>query len=382
MGELKFPFPQGLTFDDVLLLPGFSDFRRSDIDLSANLTKKIRLDLPLISAPMDTVTEAKLAIELARLGGIGIIHRNFSIARQVAEVAKVKRQKLLVGAAIGAASGYKDRVKTLVSAKTDVIVVDNAHGFAAHILETVRFIKKTYPGLQVIAGNIATAEGARALAQAGADGLRVGMGPGSICTTRVISGMGVPQISAVLATAREAKKFKVPVIADGGIKNSGDIVKALGAGASSVMLGSMLAGTKETPGNVINLSPQQVPSRFRSILNNRAHGYKFKKYRGMGSVPAMKKGAAVKAEDEFHGKDYSQRTLVAEGVEGLTPYKGTVEEVTEQIIGGLRSGFYYIGAKSINELWQKADFAQITQASLSESHPHDILVTDPGQNYL
>lgn len=372
----------GLTFDDVLLLPGFAGFNRSEISLLTKLTKKINLSLPLVSAPMDRVTEAKLAIALARLGGIGILHRNLPIKDQVTQVAKVKKQGLLVGAAIGASKGFEERAEALVKAKADVITIDSAHGFSKQVIETLRFIKKKYPKTQVIAGNVATYEGAKALIEAGADALRVGMGPGAICTTRVISGMGVPQITAILETARAAKAKKIPVIADGGVKHSGDIVKALAAGASTVMMGSFFAQTKEAPGKILSLNREQVPADFQSILNGKTEKYLFKEYRGMGSIGAMKDGARVKSEDEFHGKDYyKERVLVAEGVEGLVPLKGTVEELVGQAIGGVKSGMYYVGAKTIKELWEKAKFIQITQASLTENHPHNIVVTNPGENY-
>lgn len=369
----------GLTFDDVLLVPSYSDFTRSDIDLSTNLTKKIKLSLPLVSAPMDTVTESKLAIALGTLGGIGIIHRNLTIEDQVKEVKKVKAKKLLIGAAI-AGKNYEERVRALVKANVDVVVIDSAHGFTKTIMSALKFIKKTYPALEVIAGNIATAEGARGLIAAGADGLRVGMGPGAICTTRIISGMGMPQITAIMETAKIARKAKVPVIADGGIKYSGDIVKALAAGASTVMMGGFFAASHEAPGKIIELAPHDVPSRFKKI-SNRKNKYEFKEYRGMGSVGAMEKGAKIKSEEEFHGKDYGDRVLVAEGVEGLVPIKGTVKDLVEQAVGGIRSGMCYVGAKNINDLWTKSKFIQITQASLTESHPHDVLITNPGENY-
>jgi IMP dehydrogenase len=233
----------------------------------------------------------------------------------------------------------------------------------------------------VIGGSIATADGAKALIAAGADGLRVGMGPGAICTTRIISGMGVPQITALLDIAPVAKEAGVPMIADGGIKYSGDMVKALAAGASAVMMGSFFASTEESPGEVRTLKRDEVPSRFQSILNKTQETYLFKAYRGMGSIGAMQKGAEVKSEDEFHGKQYKDRVLVAEGVEGLVPIKGTVKDVLDQAIGGMRSGFYYVGAKSIEEIWESATFIQITHASLSESHPHSLLITNPGENY-
>ena len=373
-------FQFGLTFDDILLIPGYSDFSRKDINLSTKFSKRIKISIPLVSAPMDTVTENKLAIELAKLGGIGIIHRNLSIKNQALEVKKVKNKNLLVGAAIGASSGFEARIKALVKVGVDVVVVDSAHGYSKRVIETIKFIKKNYKNIDVIGGNIATHDGAKALIAAGADGLRVGMGPGAICTTRIISGMGVPQITAIMETFKVAKKFGVPIIADGGIKYSGDMVKALAAGASTVMMGGFFAQTLEAPGKLITLKQNELPSRFHRISNRKKY-YQFKEYRGMGSEGAMKKGAQIKSEDEFHGKNYKDRVLVAEGVEGLVPVKGTVEELVNQAVGGIKSGMYYIGAKNLLELWKKTRFIQITQASLTESHPHDIFVTNPGKNY-
>lgn len=374
-------FPLGLTFDDVLLLPGYSDFSRSDIDLSTKLTKTITLSSPFVSSPMDTVTENELAIALAQKGGIGMIHRNLSIQDQADHVAKVKQAGQLVGAAVGASAGFEERVEALVQAKVDVVVIDSAHGYAKNVIETLVWIKQKYPELQVIAGSIATYDGAKALIEKGADGLRVGMGPGAICTTRIISGMGVPQVTALMETVRAAKEHGVPVIADGGIKYSGDMVKALAIGASAVMMGSFFASAKEAPGETVMLNRQQVPSRFQSIFEKDKDSYLFKTYRGMGSVGAMEQGAKIKSEDEFHGKDYKDRVLVAEGVEGLVPVKGTVDDLVSQAVGGIKSGLYYVGAKNIKELWERANFIQITQASLTESHPHSILITDPGKNY-
>lgn len=374
-------FPIGLTFDDVLLLPGYADFTRSDIDLTTKLTKKITLTLPFVSAPMDTVTDSKLAIALAELGGIGIIHRNLAVSDQADHVKQVKSKNLLAGAAIGASKGYEDRVKALVEGKVDVIVIDSAHGFTKTMIEAVRFIKSRYRNIEVIAGNIATFEGAKRLVEAGADGLRVGMGPGAICTTRVISGMGVPQLTAVMETVRAAKPKGIPVIADGGVKYSGDMVKALAAGASTVMMGSYFASALEAPGKVVELHRNQMPQRFKSILSSGVDTYKFKEYRGMGSVAAMQEGARIKSEDEFHGKSYKDRVLVAEGVEALVPIKGTVKELVDQAVGGIKSGMYYLGVKSLKELSKKARFIQITQASLTENHPHDVLITNPGDNF-
>lgn len=378
-------FPQALTFDDVLLLPGFSYFSRSDISLATPLTRSILLQSPFVSSPMDTVTESELAIALAQVGGIGIIHRNLTVPDQAQEVAKVKQENLLVGAAVGANKGFEERVEALVNAGVDVVVIDSAHGYADNVISTLTYIKSHFPSLEVIAGSVATYDGAKALIEAGADGLRVGMGPGAICTTRIISGMGVPQITALQETVRAARSENsgqaIPVIADGGIKYSGDMVKALATGASSVMMGSFFASALESPGKVHTLTRSQVPHRFQSILTEKEE-YKFKEYRGMGSIAAMKQGAKIKSEDEFHGKSYyKDRVLVAEGVEGLVPVKGTVKDLVDQSLGGIKSGMYYVGAKSIKELWEKAQFIQITQASLTESHPHDILITNAGENY-
>lgn len=372
----------GITFDDVLLVPGYSDFLRSDISLTTKLTKDLSIDVPMVSAPMDTVTESKLAIALGAMGGLGFIHRNMTVANEAQEVKIVKDAGYKVGAAIGASEGYEDRIKALIAAGVDVVILDSAHGFDIKVITTLKAIKQMYPQLQVIAGNIATYEGAEALIKAGADGLRIGMGPGAICTTRIISGMGVPQITAVLETSRAAKEHGIPVIADGGIKYSGDMVKAFAAGASTVMMGSYFASCEEAPGDVVDLESHQVPRRFQSIFNDKTKTYKFKTYRGMGSVGAMKKGAEIKSEDEFHGKSYKDRVLVAEGVEGLVPVRGNVKALLDQAIGGIRSGMYYVGTKTIAELQEKGKFMQITHASLIESHPHDLLVTNGGENYM
>lgn len=368
-----------LTFDDVLLRPGYASFNRGDITLNTNLTRRITLKVPIVSSPMDTVTESGMAITLATLGGIGFIHRNLTVADQVVNVEKVKNEGLVVGAAVGSSAGYEERVKALVHAKVDVIIVDSAHGYSKKVIEATRFIKNTYD-VDVIAGSVATAEGAEALIEAGADALRVGMGPGAICSTRIVSGMGVPQFSAILETVSIARQHNVPVIADGGISYSGDIIKALAAGASVVMMGRLLAATEESPGKVVRLKPDQVPSRFQSILDG-SHEYIFKEYRGMGSTAAMKEGLKISSEDEFHGKDYQGDTLIAEGVEGLVPCTGTARQLVEQLTGGVRSGMYYIGTKTIAEAWKSARFMRISQASLSESHPHDLFITNPGENY-
>jgi len=373
-------FPTALTFADVLLKPRYSGFLRSDINLSVRLTPRIQLRTPLISAPMDTVTEHELAIALAEAGGLGIIHRNLTIEEQAAEIKKVKKAGLLVGAAVGSSSGFEERVDALVAAGADVLLVDSAHGHSLKVIAALAYIKNHYD-IDVIAGNVATAEGAKALINAGADALRVGMGPGAICTTRLVSGMGVPQLSAIIETARVAQRHNVPIIADGGLIYSGDVVKALAAGASCVMFGRMFAACREAPGKTVMLPPEEVPSRFRSIVDGQTTEYCFKEYRGMGSIAAMKRGIEVSSEDEFHGKNFQSDVLIAEGVEGLVPCSGSVADLVAQMMGGVTSGMYYVGSKSIAELWETAEFIRITQASLTESHPHDLFITNSGANY-
>jgi IMP dehydrogenase len=373
-------FIEGLTFDDVLLRPGYSDFKRDAISLKTYLTKKIQLSIPLTSAPMDTVTESNLAIALAKQGGIGFIHRNLNPQNQAKEVLRVKNLNLIVGASVSA-EGSEDRIEKLVHAGVDALIVDSAHGYAKTVLEAISYIKNRFPALEVISGNIATKEGALASIKAGADGLRVGMGPAAICTTRIVSGMGVPQLTALLEIVPVAKKWGVPIIADGGITYSGDMVKALATGASTIMMGGFFASCEESPGEKVMLDKEHVPLRFKDILKMEKEKYMFKSYRGMGSVGAMVAGAKIKSEGEFHGKSYSDRTLVAEGVEGLVPVKGTVLEMVEQALGGIKSGMYYTGSRTIKELHEKAQFIHISQASLKESHPHDILVTNSGKSY-
>ena len=474
---------EGITFDDVLLVPARSDFVPSDADTSTMLTTDIRINIPIISAAMDTVTESALAIAIAQEGGIGIIHKNLDVESQKIEVSKVKRSEngviqdpvtlrpddllsharelmaqqhvsgfpviegkklvgiltkrdmkfltgdsvkvsevmtsenlvtaapdttldqargilqkhkveklLLVNSAhelqglitmrdidrvnlfpksvrdergrlrVGAAVGVHnyDRVDALIAAEVDVIVVDTAHGHSKNVIETVRNIKKKYD-IQIIAGNVGTAEGARDLIKAGANAIKVGIGPGAICTTRVISGVGVPQITAIMNCAAEAQKAGVPVIADGGIRLSGDITKAISAGASSVMLGSMLAGLDESPGQLVIYKGRQ-----------------FKEYRGMGSLGAMVLGSA----DRYGQKASSDKQkLVPEGVEGRVPYRGKLGDYIYQIVGGLRAGMGYCGTPTIEELRQRAKFVRITSASISESHPHDITITKESPNY-
>jgi IMP dehydrogenase len=474
---------EGLTFDDVLLIPQSSNVLPGEVDLTTYLTRKIKLNIPLMSAAMDTVTEARLAIAIAREGGIGIIHKNMSIQEQADQVDKVKRSehgvivdpfylsaehllsdamnlmekyrisgvpitdhgrlvgiitnrdirfetdftkkikdvmtsenlvtapegttltqaqdtlrkykieklpivdkngmlkglitikdiekaiqypnsakdqngRLLAGAAVGIAKDTMERVEALIQAKVDVIAVDTAHGHSRGVVNEVKAIKSKYPDLQLIAGNVATAEATRALIEAGADCIKVGIGPGSICTTRVVAGIGVPQITAIYDCAQEADKYDIPIIADGGIKYSGDITKAIAAGGSVVMIGSLLAGTEESPGET-------------EIYQGR----RFKVYRGMGSMSAMAAGS----KDRYFQE--GQRKLVPEGVEGRVPFKGSLSDSVYQLIGGLRAGMGYCGTPTIQDLRTKASFIKITGAGLKESHPHDIYITKEAPNY-
>jgi len=345
----------GLTFDDVLLLPNYSQIKRDEIDISVNLTSKIKLGMPLISAPMDTVTTSEMAIALGKLGGLGVIHRNLTVDAQKKEIALAKKQTALVAGAVGVGRDFEDRSVALVSAGCDVLVVDSAHGHSKWVIEATRFIADKYPDTALVSGSVATAAGAKALIEAGAQALRVGMGPGSICSTRIVAGMGVPQITAVLETVAIAKKYGIAVISDGGLRLSGDIVKAIAAGAALVMTGSLLAGSLEAPGKVVVVS-----------------GKKYKSYRGMGSIAAMKEGSSARYGQEY--RKGQEKKLLAEGVEGLVPFKGPVEDVVNQLMGGLKSGMYYAGVKTVEELREKTRLMKVSQASLTESHPHDILI--------
>lgn len=359
------------SFDDVMLLPGYSRVFKDEIDLSAKLTRNITLKIPLVSSPMDTVTEWEMAGELAGLGGLGIIHRNLTIGQQAEMVEKVKKIKkgkesvfdkkgrLLVGAAVGVGEDLFPRLKALVKVGADVVCLDSAHGHAEYIIEATKKIKEKYSNLDLISGNVGTEKGFFNLCEAGADGIRVGVGPGAICTTRIISGVGVPQISAIADCAPIARKHGVGLIADGGIKQSGDITKALAAGGDTVMMGGMFAKLKEAPGKIV-------------IIKNK----KYKQYRGMGSVAAMKKGSASR-----YGQGKEDKKMVAEGVEGLVPYKGKLKDNVFQLLGGLKSGMEYIGADSIRQMWEKANFVRITHSGLTESHPHNLIITEMGENY-
>ncbi|MFA9613647.1 MAG: IMP dehydrogenase [Deltaproteobacteria bacterium] len=487
MSHKNSDIPVALTFDDVLLLPAASKVLPNEVDVSTKLTRSISMNIPLMSAAMDTVTEANTAISMAREGGIGIIHKNMSIERQAREVDKVKKsesgmiidpvtmhpeqkisevlevmeqyrisgvpivadgrklvgiitnrdlrfetnldqkvaevmtkknlvtasegitleeskillhknriEKLLVvndkgdllglitikdimkikqypsackdslgrlrvGAAVGVGPDRDARVEALVKAGVDVIAVDSAHGHAQAVVDSVPAIKRQFPEIEIIAGNVATAAGAKTLAEAGADAIKVGVGPGSICTTRVVAGVGVPQITAVMECARVAKDYQVPIIADGGVKYSGDVVKALAAGAHSVMIGSIFAGTDESPGEMILYQ-----------------GRSYKVYRGMGSLGAMKEGARDRYFQEEIEEDAK---LVPEGIEGRVPYKGPLASSVFQLIGGLRAGMGYVGCGTLDELQQKAKFIRITSAGLKESHVHDVIITKEAPNY-
>ena len=474
---------EGITFDDVLLVPQYSTVTPNMVDLSTHLTKKIKLNIPMMSAGMDTVTEYRMAIAMARQGGIGIIHKNMTIEQQADEVDKVKRSengvitdpfylspehtikdandlmakfrisgvpivvgkklvgiitnrdlkfetdetklikdsmtseglitakegvtleeakailaksrkeklpivdddfnlkglitikdiekqikypnsakdkqgRLLCGAGVGVTANIMDRVKALVDAQVDVIVIDTAHGHSANVLKVVKMVRDAYPDLGIIAGNVATGEATRALIEAGVDAVKVGIGPGSICTTRVVAGIGVPQITAIMDSYNVAKEYGIPVIADGGIKYSGDMTKAIAAGANVCMMGSIFAGCDESPGS------------FELF-----QGRKYKVYRGMGSIAAMENGS----KDRYFQQD--AKKLVPEGVEGRVAYKGSVEDTVFQLIGGIRSGMGYCGAKTIEDLKENGHFVKISAASLKESHPHDIHITKEAPNY-
>lgn len=343
----------GLTFDDVLLIPKLTTLQsRSHVDLTTNLTKKIKLKIPLISANMDTVTESKMAIALGELGGIGIIHRFLTIDQQVEEVKKVKKKKILVGAAIGIRHDYLERTKALIKAQVDVIVIDIAHGYSVFLLKVLKELVKKFPQTDFIAGNVATAEATEAMIKNGATAVKVGIGPGALCTTRIITGAGIPQLTAIDECANVARKYQIPIIADGGIQKSGDIVKALAAGASTVMIGSLFAGCEESPALTF----------FR---NNQ----KYKLTRGMASLMAN-----IDRQRNDRGVERDLRKYTAEGVEAIIPYRGRVEDLVDQLLGGIRSGFSYCGAKNIKELQEKAEFIQITQSSLRESGAHDVEV--------
>lgn len=369
---------KGLTFDDVLLIPAESHVLPNEVDLSVQLAKNIKLNVPFISAGMDTVTESSMAIAMALQGGMGVVHKNMSIQAQAGEVATVKgvslagnfekaatddQNRLLVAAAVGVTSDTFERAEALLEAGADAIVIDTAHGHSAGVLRKIAEIRDHFPDVTLIAGNVATAEGTKALFDAGVDVVKVGIGPGSICTTRVVAGVGVPQITAIYDAASVAREYGKTIIADGGIKYSGDIVKALAAGGNAVMLGSMFSGTTEAPGEVFE-----------------DHGKKYKAYRGMGSVGAMAQSHGS-SDRYFQGGVNEANKLVPEGIEARVEYKGDVADIIFQMVGGLRSGMGYCGAGDIQTLIDNAQFVQITNAGLRESHPHDVQITKAAPNY-
>ena len=356
----------GLTDDDVLLLPDESDVVPSEVNTRTRLTRNIEIDVPVISSAMDTVTEARMAIAMAKAGGIGIIHRNLSIEDQVKHVIEAKKSGL-AGAAVGVGEDGFARASALIDSGVDVVVVDTAHGHHRAVLDSVARIRKAFPKIEIIGGNIATRAGAQALINAGVDAVKVGVGPGSICTTRVVAGVGVPQITAIMEAHKACVKAGIPLIADGGLQFSGDIVKAIVAGADSVMLGSLLAGTDESPGEVIEIN-----------------GLKYKGYRGMGSLGAMQSRGEQKSysKDRYMQDDVlAEDKLVPEGIEGKVAARGPVATVVHQLVGGLRSGMGYAGAPTIADLQKNGRLIQITAAGLQESHPHDVLDVQAAPNY-
>lgn len=375
--ETKFA-KKGLTFDDVLLIPAESHVLPNEVKLDSKLAPNLQLHIPLISAGMDTVTEGNMAIAMAENGGLGVIHKNLSIEVQVEEVKKAKGKtvdpnlphpavddqgRLLAAAAVGVTSDTFERAESLLEAGADAIVIDTAHGHSAGVLRKIKEIREHFPNATLIAGNVATGEGTAALFDAGVDVVKVGIGPGSICTTRIVAGVGVPQITAIYDAASVAQKYGKKIIADGGIKYSGDVVKALAAGGNAVMLGSMFSGTTEAPG---------------TIFTN--EGKQFKSYRGMGSVGAMSQQHGS-SDRYFQGGVNEANKLVPEGVEALVPYKGDVSNIIYQIDGGLRAGMGYVGAGTIKELIENSQFVQITNAGLRESHPHDVQMAKEAPNY-
>ena len=367
---------EALTFDDVLLVPKQSDILPKDVCLRRKLTNRITLNIPLISSPMDTVTESKMAIAMSLCGALGVIHKNMSLEQQAKEVEEVKKFKdiknkevaslssdgsLISAAAIGISDDRYERIEKLIQAGVDAIVIDTAHGHSLNVLKAIKEIKDKYSQVDVIAGNIATTEGAKALIDVGVDAIKIGIGAGSICTTRIIAGVGVPQLTAIQEASEIARKNNIGSIADGGIKYSGDIVKAFAIGADAVMAGGLFSSTYEAPGDVIIID-----------------GKKYKPYRGMGSVGAMIHGSK---DRYFQNEVINKSKFVPEGIEGVTEYKGHVADVVYQIVGGICSGMGYIGAKDIQMLQDKAEFVRITNQGLAESHVHDVKITTKAPNY-
>ncbi|MGI5888208.1 MAG: IMP dehydrogenase [Oscillospiraceae bacterium] len=363
---------EGLSFDDVLLIPQKSSVLPNEVDLRTHLARDIYLNIPFVSAGMDTVTEWEFAAAIAREGGLGFIHKSMSIEDQAAQISRAKSAsyegfpraclddsgRLRVGAAVGATKDVIERTSALVAAGVDIIAIDTAHGHSQNVINTVRKVREAFPDLAIVAGNICMPGAVDELADAGADCVKVGMGPGAICTTRIVAGIGNPQITAVMMCSEEAEKKGVTVIADGGIKYSGDIVKAIAAGANAVMMGGMFAGCDECPGDVIE-----------------KNGKKFKTYRGMGSTDAMK----VSGGDRYFQS--GTKKFVPEGISGLVPYKGKLSDVVYQMLGGLRSGMGYCGTATIDDLRRDGRFVKISAAGLRESHPHDMAAITDEPNY-
>ena len=346
------PIKEALTFDDVLLLPQYSSIVPSNTNLTLNISKSIRLKLPFISSAMDTVTESRMAIALAKNGGMGIIHRNLEIQQQVNEIKKVKKYNLNVGAAIGTSKKELIRAKSLIDCGTSMLVIDTAHGHSKNVINILNKIKKFSKNISICVGNIATSEAAKILYDSGADILKVGIGPGSICTTRMVAGIGVPQITAILNVKKAMRKKNIKIISDGGIKFSGDIIKAIAAGADAIMMGSIFAGTEESPGKKFKLKNKY-----------------YKLYRGMGSIGAMSSGSS----ERYFQKNYKDKSkFVPEGVESRVVYKGSVKNIIYQLQGGLRSSMGYIGAQKLSDIQKKSKFIKITKAGFYESMVHSV----------
>ena len=347
------PIKEALTFDDVTMAPKYSEVLPSEVDTSTQLSSNLSLKIPLLTSAMDTVTEGKMAIAIAKAGGIGVIHRNLHIKKQIEEIKKVKKLKLLVGAAVGAGPLELKRAEAIIKEEVDLIVVDTAHGHSKKVAEIIKIIKKKKKNkIALCAGNVATTEAAKFLIKLGVDIIKVGIGPGSICTTRLVAGIGVPQLSAILEVKKGVKNKKTKIISDGGIKYSGDIAKALAAGADAVMIGSLFAGTMETPGKLI-----------------KKNGKLYKSFRGMGSVGAMNKGSA---DRYFQKKQKDISKYVPEGVEGFVKFKGDVTNIIYKLIGGLKSSMGYLGAKKVINLKNKPNFVKITKAGFYESMVHNV----------
>ena len=352
---------EALTFDDVLLLPRFSNVLPTEADISLDLSKNIKLKTPFLSSAMDTVTESRMAIAMGKAGGIGVIHRNLNTIKQGQEVAKVKKKNLVVGAAIGTSVEDIDRAKILVKNGVDLIVIDTAHGHSEKVLKTLSKIKKNFSKIPICVGNIATGEAAKKLYNCGADIIKVGIGPGSICTTRMVAGIGVPQVTAIIEVSKALKGKKIKIISDGGIKFSGDIAKAIAAGANAIMMGSIFAGTEESPGKKF-----KIKNKF------------YKNYRGMGSIGAMSAGSS----NRYFQKNYKDKSkFVPEGVEGRVEFKGKVSKIIYQIKGGLKSSMGYIGAKKLSDIKKNAKFIKITKAGFYESMVHSVETIEPDFNF-